>query len=86
VHEVLFPNVDRFTVLVERFIAVGKTEERVVVSRMVGEAVVVIAYRFIVVALLAFRIAESDESVVIVVFDVEDFFKHIFRIGDFIVL
>ena len=82
VYEVLFPNVDRFAVLIERFIAVGEPEQRIVVSRMVGKAVVVIAYRFVIVILLALRIAESYEGVVVVVFDVENFFKHIFRIGD----
>ena len=47
VHEILFPDIDRFAVLVERFIAVGKSEERIIVSRMVGETVVVISLSLI---------------------------------------
>jgi hypothetical protein len=63
--EVLLPDLDRLLVLIERLVAIGKSEESIIVAGVIYETFFVVVHRVSIGPALTGCITESDEGVVI---------------------
>jgi hypothetical protein len=63
--QVLLPNFDGFLILVERLVAVRQAEQRVIVARVMREALAIMLHGFPERASFPGRVAESDEGVIV---------------------
>ena len=74
-NQVLFPDFNGLVVLVQRLVAVGQTEQRIVIAGMTAQTAGIIADGVLELVLLALGVAETDQRIVIVFFKLKNLVK-----------